>query len=127
MKTDSLFYFLFQSAPGLFFELIGQPPAQTQDYQFRSIELKQTAFRIDGVFLPPRNSPAQTVYFVEVQFQKDPYLYQRLFAEIFLFLNQNRATEAWQAVVIYPKRNFEPDHTSVPNPTSKFSGATGLP
>ncbi|MBC6420000.1 MAG: DUF2887 domain-containing protein, partial [Prochloron sp. SP5CPC1] len=47
MKTDSLFYRIFQSGPEIFFELIGQP--YRAGYHFRSIEVKQTAFRIDGV------------------------------------------------------------------------------
>ena len=77
----------------------------------RSIEIKQTAFRIDGVFLPPENSPDKTVYFCEVQFQKDKFLYHRLFAELFLFLDQNPSTYDWYAVIIYPKRSLEPDET----------------
>ncbi len=111
MKTDTIFYGLFQASPSIFFELIGKPPTDAQGYQFRSVEIKQTAFRIDGVFLPPSDVPSQTVYFVEVQFQKDPFLYQRFFAEIFLFLEQNKSTYDWYGVVIYPKRNLEPDET----------------
>ncbi|MEQ8972107.1 MAG: DUF2887 domain-containing protein [Coleofasciculus sp. C1-SOL-03] len=75
MKTDSLFYRLFQSAPTIFFELIGQSPAQAQGYVFRSVELKQTAFRIDGVFLPPQDVPNPIAYFVEVQFQNTRKVY----------------------------------------------------
>ncbi|KKD35361.1 Rpn family recombination-promoting nuclease/putative transposase [Limnoraphis robusta] len=109
MKTDSLFYRIFQTAPAIFFELIGQP---TQEgYQFQSVELKQTAFRIDGVFLPPPEATNPTVYFVEVQFQKDPLLYHRLFAEVFLFLAQNPTTVNWQAVAIYPNISLEPEET----------------
>ncbi len=111
MKTDSLFYRIFQTAPEIFFELIGQP---TQPgYQFQSVELKQTAFRIDGVFLPPSDATNSTVYFVEVQFQKDPLLYHRLFAELFLFLAQNPTTVNWQAVAIYPERSLEPEQTQL--------------
>ena len=108
MQTDSLFYRLFQTAPGLFFELIGQPPEVSQGYIFRSVELKQTAFRIDGVFLPTPKTAPSTVYFLEVQFQKDQYLYRRLFAEICLFLRQNPDIMDWQAVVIYPDKSLEP-------------------
>jgi predicted transposase/invertase (TIGR01784 family) len=109
VKTDSLFYRIFQTAPAIFFELIGQP---TQEgYQFQSVELKQTAFRIDGVFLPPPEATNPTVYFVEVQFQKDPLLYHRLFAEVFLFLAQNPTTVNWQAVAIYPNISLEPEET----------------
>jgi len=43
------------------------------------------------------------------KFQKDQLLYQRLFAEIFLYLNQNESTADWYAVVIYPRRSLEPD------------------
>ena len=108
MKTDSLFYRLFQSAPTLFFELIDQFPEQAERYVFRSIELKQTAFRIDGIFLPPADVTSARVYFVEVQFQRDEQLYRRLFAEAFLFLKQNSGIKDWRAVVIYPDRSIAP-------------------
>lgn len=52
MKTDTLFYQLFQEFPSIFFELISQPVTQAHVYQFTSIELKQVAFRTDGLFLP---------------------------------------------------------------------------
>ncbi|MEM9485784.1 MAG: Rpn family recombination-promoting nuclease/putative transposase [Cyanobacteria bacterium P01_F01_bin.116] len=107
MKTDSLFYLLFETAPSILFELIGQP-ALAPGYTFESIELKQTAFRIDGVFLPPEGSE-QSVYFVEVQFQKDPMLYRRLFAEVFLFLQKHPDVQYWRAVAIYPRASLEPD------------------
>ena len=68
MKTDSLFYKLFNTSPGIFFELIGRDAAVATGYEFRSVEIKEPDFRIDGVFVPSSNSSAQTVYFVEVQF-----------------------------------------------------------
>ncbi len=111
MKTDSIFYELFAEFPSIFFDLIGRSPTNTQGYQFRSVEIKQTAFRIDGVFLPPQNSADKTVYFCEVQFQKDEFIYHRVFAELFLFLDQNPATVDWYAVIIYPRRSLEPDET----------------
>lgn len=107
MKTDSLFYALFQSQPSLFFELIGQPTSEAQGYQFASVEVKQTAFRIDGVFLPPNDRPDAPVYFVEVQFQRDPILYRRLFAEVFLYLKQYPEVAHWRAVVVYPRAAIE--------------------
>ncbi len=66
MKTDSLFYALFQSSPTILFELIGQPVSEAQGYRFASEEIKQAAFRLDGVFLPPSNRPEAPVYFLEV-------------------------------------------------------------
>jgi predicted transposase/invertase (TIGR01784 family) len=111
VKTDSIFYQLFLTYPALFFELIGQPPELATAYEFKSVELKQTAFRIDGVFLPASTTSTRPVYFGEVQFQKDPLLYHRFFAEIFLYLRQNPTTPDWQGVLIYPQRGIEPDES----------------
>lgn len=107
MKTDSLFYSLFQSLPSIFFELIGQPTSQTRGYRFASVEIKQTNFRLDGVFLPPDNQPEAPVYFLEVQFQRDEFLYRRLFSEVFLYLRQNPTVQNWQAVAVYPRAALE--------------------
>ena len=106
VRTDSLFYRIFSTLPEVFFQLVGHPAIA--GYQFQSVELKQTAFRIDGVFSPPANTPDAPVFFVEVQFQKDDGLYQRLFAEIFLFLRQHPSVTHWQAIVVFPYRGLEP-------------------
>ncbi|MBC6420001.1 MAG: Rpn family recombination-promoting nuclease/putative transposase [Prochloron sp. SP5CPC1] len=100
--------------PEIFFELIGQP--YRAGYHFRSIEVKQTAFRIDGVFLPPPDAVDEPVFFVEVQFQKDELLYHRLFGELFMFLAQNPQISGWQAVVIFPRRSLEPEETKLYEP-----------
>jgi predicted transposase/invertase (TIGR01784 family) len=108
MKTDSLFYRLFQTLPRLLFDVIAQPPDHATRYRVTSVELKQTAFRVDGLFSPPADQPHWPLFFIEVQFQPDPDLYARLFAEIFLYLRQQRPVHPWQAVVIYPTRKVDP-------------------
>lgn len=113
MKTDSIFYRIFKTDPGILFELLGQSSEIAQGYEFKSVEIKQIAFRIDGVFLPTPEAIDQTVWFVEVQFQRDPVFYQRFFSEIYLYLNLHPETVDWQAVVIYPKRSIEPDYPQV--------------
>ncbi|KAB8314864.1 Rpn family recombination-promoting nuclease/putative transposase [Tolypothrix campylonemoides VB511288] len=105
MKTDSLFYRLFQEFPSIFFEVISYSPETETAYQFSSVEIKQTAFRIDGVFLPIQDE--NPVYFVEVQFQLDLQIYSRLFAEIFLYLRQNQPQNDWRGVLVYPNRNLD--------------------
>ncbi len=108
MKTDTLFYQLFQNFPSIFFELIGQPTTDTSIYQFTAPEVKQRAFRFDGLFLPIAESSELPIYFVEVQFQKKPKFYSRLFAEIFLYFYQyDVPTEEWYAIVIYRRRSLE--------------------
>ncbi len=111
MKTDSIFYRIFQTDPGILFELLGQSADLAVGYEFRSVEIKQLAFRIDGVLLPTTDAVDQTVWFIEVQFQKDPHFYHRFFAEIALFLAQHPQTLDWQAVVLFPRRSIEPDQT----------------
>ncbi len=106
MKTDSIFYRLFQEFPSIFFELIGNPPETANTYQFASVEIKQTAFRIDGVFLPIQDEKSP-IYFVEVQFQPDTEIYLRLVSEISLYLRQNRHKNPWRGVVIYPSRDID--------------------
>ena len=92
------------------FELLGEPSDRGEQYIFGSVEVKQSAFRIDGVFLPKSNSPDQTVIFVEVQFQKDNGLYERLFSEIMMYLAQNPEVEDWRAIAVYPRRSIEQEN-----------------
>jgi predicted transposase/invertase (TIGR01784 family) len=109
MRRDSIFYRLFQENPSLLFELVSETPLNAADYSFDSVEIKEMSFRIDGVFLPVDGS---LVYFAEVQFQKDEQLYERLFAELFLYLRQKRSRCIdWRAVVIYPSRGIEQSET----------------
>ncbi|MEA5595531.1 Rpn family recombination-promoting nuclease/putative transposase [Rivularia sp. UHCC 0363] len=106
MKTDSIFYRLFKELPSIFFELIGNSPQTADAYEFSSIEIKQTAFRIDGVFLPSQGEE-NPIYFVEVQFQSDEEIYLRVFSEITLYLRQNKSKNPWRGIVIYPSRSID--------------------
>ncbi|NCJ05938.1 DUF2887 domain-containing protein [Synechococcales cyanobacterium C] len=107
MRRDSIFYKLFQQSPTLLFELLSAPPANAAAYRFDSVAIKEPRFEIDGVFLPPENETG-TVYFCEVQFQKDEQLYERIFAETSLYFYRNRARfNDWQVIIIYPDRAVE--------------------
>ena len=108
LKTDSIFYRLFQANPDILFELLDQPPEFALGYDFSSVEIKQVAFRLDGLLLPKPDNPDQAVWFVEVQMQDDPEFYHRFFAEIHLYLKLHPKTVDWQAIVIFPSRNIEP-------------------
>lgn len=68
MKTDTIFYSLFQEFPSFFFELINRPADEATAYEFTSREIKQLAFRIDGLFLPKIEDSVKPFYLVEVQF-----------------------------------------------------------
>jgi len=97
MKTDSIFYRLFQEYPAAFFEVLGQPGEVAQNYTFTSVEVKQTAFRLDGVF--ESRTPELPTYFIEVQFQEDRRFYDRTLPEIILYLAQNERVTNWHFVI----------------------------
>ena len=73
MKTDTLFYELFQATPQTFFELLQITP--TCPYRFESITVKASEKRIDGVFAPTMDD--QPIYFLEVQGFPDEVIYFR--------------------------------------------------
>jgi predicted transposase/invertase (TIGR01784 family) len=106
MRRDSIFYKLFQQYPPLLFQLLPSLPTNADGYRFDSVAVKEPKFEIDGVFLPSESDGV--VYFCEVQFQKDEQLYERVFAEAFLYFYRNRDRFSdWQAVIIYPSRSTE--------------------
>ena len=107
MKTDTLFYRLFQTLPELALQLAGIPAEQAQRYTFRAEEVKQTAFRLDGLLLPPPDAPEAPLLFLEAQAQPDEAFYGRFFAEMFLYLHRRAPRQPWRALVIYPRRTTE--------------------
>ncbi len=106
MKTDHIFYRILKELPDTFFDLWGESPERANDYRFDAVELKQTAFRIDGVFLPLQED--NPIYFAEVQFQKDQKIYLRLFSEVFTYLRESENEMRWRAMVLFKSRSIEP-------------------
>jgi predicted transposase/invertase (TIGR01784 family) len=106
MKTDSLFYRLFRQLPELLLKLAGLE-ISAEGYRFCSEEIKQTAFRLDGILLPPDEDEHRPVVFAEAQFQPDGGFYPRFFSEIVLHLRQSATARPWRAVVIYPNHATE--------------------
>ncbi|MBW4635749.1 MAG: Rpn family recombination-promoting nuclease/putative transposase [Iphinoe sp. HA4291-MV1] len=112
MKRDSIYYQIFKCFPWLIFELVDYHPEQAKNYRFESVEVKETAFRIDGVFLPPEGATPRIIFFAEVQFQKDEALYHRFFTELLMYLYRNQYQyDDWYCVVIFPNRSLEPSDT----------------
>ncbi len=106
MRRDSIFFQLFQQLPTLLFQLIPSAPANAADYTFASVEVKETSFRIDGVFIPPDTTGI--IYFCEVQFQLDEQLYERMLSEISIHIYRNHNLFFdWRAVVVYPSKSIE--------------------
>jgi len=107
MRTDTIFYQLFLTFHSLLFELLGQPIENADRYKFTSVEVKEKAFRFDGIFMP--DTVSKPIYFVEVQFQPKPEFYWEFITEINIYLNQYKPPQDWQAVAIFAKRSLEPE------------------
>jgi predicted transposase YdaD len=106
MKTDTLFYELFQTAPQTFFELLQMTPDCS--YQFESITVKASEKRIDGVFTPA--TAGQPIYFLEVQGFPDDVIYFRTMREVATYLEQRPALKdnEWQATVLWLNKSDDP-------------------
>jgi len=104
MRTDTIFYQLFLTFNSLLFELLGEPVDNAAHYQFISAEIKEKAFRFDGIFMPEQDD--KPIYFVEVQFQNKPDFYWEFIAEINLYLNQYKPVQDWKAVALFAQRRF---------------------
>lgn len=106
MKTDTLFYELFQAAPQTFFELLQLTPPCP--YRFESITVKTSEKRIDGVFEP--TVAGQPIYFLEVQGFPDEVIYFRLLREVMTYFEQRpqlKDTE-WLAAVLWLSNTDDP-------------------
>lgn len=104
MKTDKLVYLLFKRLPQGFFALIGRNPSDAERYLVKAVELKETAFRLDAVFLP-KNDDDET-YFVGSAVSTRRRFLRAIFRRNLLYLKQC-STRKRRAVVIYPSRAVE--------------------
>lgn len=66
MKTDNLFYQLFQELPWIFFQLIGREDINIGAYEFIVPEIKQRSFRLDKLFATTEEYRDLPLYFVGV-------------------------------------------------------------
>ena len=105
MRTDALFYRLFQEVPACYFETIGADAQTADDYAFTSEELKQVGLRIDGVFKP--KVEGKPIHFVEVYSYPSPHAYSNLFAKIFLWLEMKNPAQDWHASLFFASRKLD--------------------
>jgi predicted transposase/invertase (TIGR01784 family) len=117
MKRDHIFFKIFQQNPSLLFEFVDNKPPEANNYRFESVTLKETEFRIDGVFLPPDNATTKIAYFAEFQFQKDERLYFRVFTELMMYMDKNDKSDTpyddWGCILIYGSRSLEPSKSRI--------------
>jgi len=109
MKRDSLFFSYFKELPGSFFQLVGRPESDAERYDLKAIEYKETAVRLDGVFLP-RHPEVDPAYIWEAQHYSSEKVYANLLSKIGRFLEHGDPKQDWVAVVIYPNRSMEQEN-----------------
>ncbi len=108
MHTDALLYRLFQERPATLFEVAGIA-GDAAGYRLTATEVKETAFRLDGVLVPPQDAPLERpLLFLENQFQTLERFYARWLAAIFLYLYRQEIERPWVAVAVFPTRSVEP-------------------
>jgi predicted transposase/invertase (TIGR01784 family) len=106
MKTDSFFHRFFREFLEAFFTLIGEDEQKAKRYEFTSVEVKEQAFRFDGVVQPV--SREDCLYFFEAQFKPEDDFYLRFFGEVAVYLRQKKPANVWRAVVLFPTEAFDP-------------------
>ncbi len=110
MITDSLFYRLFETSPETFFLLLGMSAESAADmaarYEYKALEFKETAHRVDGVFLPKETG--LPLYFLEVQFYRLPSIFAGLLAKVYTYLKQHDPGQAFCGGVLFANRGLEP-------------------
>ena len=107
MKTDSAIHRFFREYPGAFFTIIGENENKAACYEFTAVEVKEQAFRFDGVFEPKSNKDC--LYFFEAQLaRKEEDFYLRFFGEVAVYLRQKQPENPWRAVVLFLTPEFDP-------------------
>ncbi len=111
VKTDTLIFRLFRDLPGTFFRLAGRPSTLARRYfKTKSVELKDSALRLDGIFLP-KVATRDPAYIWEAYFYGSEASFANLFHKVFRYLEQENPALDFVAILILPSRSFEPKFT----------------
>ncbi|AFY61000.1 DUF2887 domain-containing protein [Synechococcus sp. PCC 6312] len=106
MRTDKLFYAIFLFQTRLITELIPGLPANCE-FEYSAPVVKESEYRIDGVFTPVAEDPGLPIVFIEAQMQPDAGFYGRFFAEVHVYLHQYQVIRPWQGLLILASRQHE--------------------
>ncbi|MBF0102676.1 MAG: DUF2887 domain-containing protein [Desulfobacterales bacterium] len=105
MKTDPLFYRLFQIDPSSLFRLVNIDIQG--DYRFESVTIKNTEKRIDGLFRSVDGTNPDV--FLEIQGYDDPKIYWRFFREICSYQEQSEyRLPPFIAVLLFLDDKYKP-------------------
>ena len=103
MKTDKLFYALFQQSPTVALTLLPDLPIDAV-YDFSAPVVKESEFRLDGLLTP--EDPDLPLIFIEVQMFPDPGFYVRYVSEVFLYLRHFAPARGWRGLLFLKQRSM---------------------
>ena len=103
MKTDKLFYALFQQSPAVALSLLPDLPVEAA-YDFSAPVVKETEFRLDGLLTP--EDPALPLVFIEVQMFPDSRFYTRYLGEVFTYRHQYAWDRSWRRLLVLKQRGM---------------------
>jgi predicted transposase/invertase (TIGR01784 family) len=110
MRTDPVFYRLFETSPETFFLVLGLAKESAREmaarYKYEALEFKETAHRLDGVFRP--QEAGLPLYFLEVQFYKSDRVFANLLVKAYAYLERNEPGQAFVGVVLFAGRELQP-------------------
>lgn len=104
MKTDELFYELFQVEPKSLFRLVHLDVEG--EYAFKSLTVKTTEKRIDGFC--QRIDGIGPNAFLEIQGYRDPKIYWRALRELGTYYEQSNDTRPFILIILFLDAQFDP-------------------
>lgn len=102
VASDTLFYWLFQNQPDRILPLLSDLPADARGYSFSAQVLKERAYRLDGLYLPPSERSDLPALILQAQMAADSGFLRRLYAETTRLVQQKLAISHWRVVVLCP-------------------------
>lgn len=103
MRTDKQLCLIFEANPQWLFELLGLP--SPGPCRFQSISLKAIEQTADGVVIPDALDAVVTV--VEIQFQRDDDIYNRVVIEMAL-VQRKLAGRLVQGIILFADERLDP-------------------
>ncbi len=104
--TDEIFFKLMTLSGSSILKLLGIPPKQADQYEFRAVTLKEKEIRLDVEGISMWTNKAGPV-FLEFQGYSDPFIRYRLMASIFLGCAQKKYDSSVIAGIIYTDAKYK--------------------
>jgi predicted transposase YdaD len=117
--TDDVFLKLMKVSGSSLLKLLGIPAAKAEKYHFHAVVLKDKSLKPDIEGFPLLKSENGRI-FIEFQGYKDPFIRQRLMAEVFLGCAGEKYEGSVMAGIVYTDKKYQ----KAAKPLNAFNGLT---